>query len=109
MMQISFMKKLFTGLLAVLLLTSTFAAVPVGAAGETDGGAMYSGNLLDDFFHDNLAAGDAGLPYLEYVERNPASLPKENITINAVDYDSEHTDAKVEVLKNFEGMTEDVL
>ena len=108
-MQISKTKKLFTGFLAVLLLMSTFAAVPVSAASDTDGTAMYSGNLLDDFFHDNLAAGDAGLPYLEYVERNPAALPSESIVINAVDYDVEHTDAKVEVLENFEGVSGQVL
>ena len=85
------------------LLASSFAALPAGAESSTGDGIMYIGESLEDYLHDNLAAGEAGLPYLSYVERNPADKAKESIVIDAIDYDSEHTNATVEVLEDFEG------
>ena len=94
--------------MAFALLAGSFTVLPV-AAEENDEIAMYTGGSLDDYLHNNLAAGDAGIPYLSYLERNPADVAKETITIDAVNYDKEHTNATVEVLENFEGADGKVL
>lgn len=106
-MQNSFFKKLLTGFLAVVLLCGSISALPVSAEETESESYMYTGSdILDDYLHNNLAAGDAGQPYLDYLATNPAENPEENIVINAVDYDKEHTNASVEVLENFEGKGE---
>lgn len=104
-MQNSLIKKLFTAFMAIALLCGSISALPVGAEGGDAISSMEDvASFLDDYLHDNLAAGDAGQPYLDYLQANKAENAKEDIVINATDYDIEHTDAKVEVLKDFEGM-----
>ena len=114
-MQKSPFKKLLAGFLASLTLVGALAAVPVFAAGddggsgsEAGGSASGSGSdtATDIEFHDNLAGGDAGNPYKEYLERHPAEKAESSIVINAVDYDSANTTAAVEVLKDYEGESE---
>ena len=114
-MQKSPFKKLLAGFLASLMLVGALAAVPVFAAGddggsgsEAGGSASGSGSdtATDIEFHDNLAGGDAGNPYKEYLERHPAEKAESSIVINAVDYDSANTTAAVEVLKDYEGESE---
>ncbi len=107
-MQHSKLKRLFVGFMAFVLLAGSFTVLPTAAETSSDG-TLYAGGSLDDYLHNNLAAGDAGFPYLSYLDRNPADLAKESIVIDAVKYDEEHTDATVEVLKNFEGAEGDVL
>ncbi len=102
-MQHSFFKKALSGFLSIVLLAGGMTALPISAA-ENDV-ADVIGNLMTDIpFHDNLASGDAGLPYLEYVNKNQAEAAKEAIVINAADIDAANTTADVEVLTNYENM-----
>ncbi len=114
-MQMSFLKKLLTGFLAMLLLAGAFAVIPVSAAtanedaavgsgdADTDAGTDESEKTTDITFYDKLASGDAGNPYLDYRDRYKADAATENVTINAVDFDPANTTADVTVLENYEG------
>ncbi|MBQ7125292.1 MAG: hypothetical protein IJO00_02905 [Clostridia bacterium] len=110
-MQKSTFKKLLAGFLASLMLIGVFAATPVFA---TDGGSSIEsdsegplgntdGEKTEIEFHGNLAGGDAGNPYKEYLERHPAEKAENSIVIDATQYDQENTTAAVEVLENYEG------
>ena len=113
-MHISLTKKLLAGFLAMLLLAATLAVLPVGAAGGAvtqsaqtgsgSSGSTASGSDETEIpFYGDLAGGDAGNPYTEYLERHPAGPAKEDIVIDATQYDAENTTADVDVLTNFEG------
>ncbi len=111
-MQKSPFKKLLAGFLAALMLSGSISVIPVfGADGESDAGSDVGGSgsasgsgKTDIEFYDDLAAGDAGNPYKEYLERHPADKAENDIVINAVDYDEANTTAEVEVLKDYEGV-----
>ncbi len=112
-MQKSPFRKLLAGFLASLMLVGTLSALPVFAAeedggsdsgsGTTGSGSSAGSDETEIEFHDDLAGGDAGNPYTEYLGRHPADKAEESIVIDAVDYDSANTTAKVEVLENYEG------
>ena len=103
-MQTSFFKKVLAGFLSVILLMGGISIVPASAATTGSSGGEYYADLGTDIpFHDNLAAGDAGLPYLDYVVRHPAPDAADEIVIDAIDYDAGNTTASVEILKDFEG------
>lgn len=88
--------------MSVVLLLGGMSAIPVSAAGA--GSEDVIAELSTDIpFHDNLAGGDAGVPYLEYIKKHAADAAKEEIVINAVDFDSSNTTANVEVLDNVGG------
>ncbi len=118
-MQKSLTKKLLTGFLAAWLLVGSFSVIPVSAeeneedaeigtedTEDTETGTEDELPETDIKFHDNLAGGDAGNPYLEYRDRYPAEAAKDSITINAADYDAGNTTADVAVLKDYEGKGE---
>ena len=116
-MQQSLAKKLIVGLMAALLLVGSFAAIPVSAADDdkdvttgegsadtdTENGTVEEMPETDIKFHDNLAGGDAGKPYLEYRDRYKAEGAKDSIILNAVDYDKGNTTSNPTVLKDYEG------
>lgn len=93
------------------MLAGTLAALPAFAA-EDGGSSSGSGNgstgagTTEIKFHDNLAGGDAGNPYKEYLERHKADKAEKDIIIDAKDYDAANTTAEVEVLKDYEGVSD---
>ena len=72
-MQMSLVKKLLTGFLAILLLAGTLAVIPVSAASTTQSATVGSDSATDTngtgtsdkttdiTFYDKLASGDAGI------------------------------------------------
>ncbi len=115
-MQQSLARKLLVAMMAMLLLVGSFAAIPVSAStgsksttvGQSTASDITTGTEeatpeTDIKFHDNLAGGDAGNPYLGYRDRYQAESAKESIVINAVDYDASNTTSNPTVLENYEG------
>ena len=100
-MQHSFFTKALSGFLSFVLLFGGISVLPTSAA-ESEADVI--ADLLTDIpFHDNLAVGDAGQPYLSYVEKHAADKAESEEIINAIDYDPANTTASVEILKDFEG------
>ncbi len=102
--------KLLAGFLASLMLAGAIQILPAFAAEGEDGasdteeGGTAQTPATDIPFHDDFAAGDAGDPYLEYLERHKnVEKAKESLFIDAANYDKANTTAAVEVLENFEG------
>lgn len=110
-MQKSTFKKLLAGFLASLMLIGAFAALPAYATdgsgtistGSTGSSENTGSTKTEIEFHNNLAGGDAGNPYKQYLERHPADAADESIIIDATEYDRENTTAAVEVLEKYEG------
>lgn len=86
-----------TALLLSLLMVGGFYAMPAAAA-EDDNTSTRTLEEIKELLNT--------ISYGEYLEKY-ANAPKaaSSITIEASDYDAEHTDAQVEVRENFEGKT----
>ena len=85
-MQKSPFRKLLAGLLASLMLAGTLAALPAFAAEDgkdSSGSGNGSTGTTEIKFHDDLAGGDAGNPYKEYLERHKADKAEKDIVISA--------------------------
>ena len=91
------------------MLAGTLAALPAFAAEDgkdSSGSGNGSTGTTEIKFHDDLAGGDAGNPYKEYLERHKADKAEKDIVISAKDYDAANTTADVEVLKDYEGVSD---
>ena len=101
-MQNSFFTKALSGFLSFVLL---FGGVNVlhASAQESSESDIVADMITDIPFHENLATGTAGMPYLSYIERHPADVAEEEKVIDVIeDLDEANTTADVEVLKGFE-------
>ncbi len=101
-MQHSFFTKALSGILSFVLLFGGISVLPASAA-ESE--AEVIADLLTDIpFHDNIAIGDAGQPYLSYIEKHKADVAEAEKVIDVVgDLDSGNTTANVEVIANLDG------
>jgi ABC-type glycerol-3-phosphate transport system substrate-binding protein len=115
-MQKSLFKKSLATFLAMLLLASVFTALPVSAAstpkttanGSALGAVAPSADsaTVDKVaiegteiqFHQDMAGGEAGRPYLEYRDRYKAVAADGSFIIPAVDFDTANTTAEVKKL-----------
>lgn len=60
--------------------------------------------ITDIPFHENLATGTAGMPYLSYIERHPADVAEEEKVIDVIeDLDEANTTADLEIIENLDG------